>query len=94
MYFTRQLTQFIAQREYATQQGARSEMAERSTFKDETFFTDRHFHSSLQDQYEIVGRFSLIFFTSQQQQESTREKKGKSQSGLFKRDERTKLETV
>jgi hypothetical protein len=55
------LTQFVAEgKDSAGRQGARPEMAKRPTFENETLLADRHFHSPFQDQYEIVGSFSLF----------------------------------
>lgn len=55
------LTQFVAEgKDSAGRQGARPEMAKRPTFENEALLADRHFHSPFQDQYEIVGSFSLF----------------------------------
>jgi hypothetical protein len=55
------LTQFVAKgKDSAGRQGARPEMAERPTFENEALLADRHFHAPFQDQYEIVGSFSLF----------------------------------
>lgn len=50
----------------------RTEMTEWAAFEDKFFLADCHFNTTLQDQYEVVGRFTLQTTTSKTSEDRMR----------------------